>query len=277
MLHLSRSLLFALALLAFAPEKLSAQSQVGGPDCIEVLAGNVPNGTPVMAGQEFDQVWLVRNCGSGVTVEDETADAFELRNFGMELAQGLVERLRRVVAQAPNVPEPDTFLTGPPSALPDLRSLVVPISGLPGTWTMSNSNDSGLTYSVNYRGTTNPSQVGSSSMVTLAVALLSSEQQAAAKVEETRKDLLDWLMNGVPMYEASPWDDHEGAYRIEATHGSQNSVIYVFNVGPYYGEVDVKAGGAQSQPELRSEALELARIQLNYLKSAVGPAPDKRR
>jgi hypothetical protein len=209
----------------------------------------------------------VGSVSAGVGVTNGDADDAKLDKYTLALAQLMISKLRAALAQAPVAPDPQALLTGPPPALPDLRPLVLPISAFPAAWSVLTADDTGWRYHVEY---VNAADAAVATRVLVTLGLASNPEQAASQVDATRKDLVGTTVNGANAYTATPWEDHDGAYRIEAIEGFENSVTYVFHVGPYYAEVNVELDKPTERPLAGSEALRLARLQETQLEAAVG-------
>jgi hypothetical protein len=82
MLHLGRAFLLALTLLILPAASVSAQAQ-RAQDCAAFVGDvTMPDGTPVLPGQAFDKVWLLRNCGSNTWTDFRALPAED--GFGTE-------------------------------------------------------------------------------------------------------------------------------------------------------------------------------------------------
>jgi len=219
----------------------------------------------VHAGSSTYQ-FRVGTVSAGVSVVNGDADDAKLDEYTLELAQRMIGRLRAALARAPIAPDAQALLTGPPPQLPDLRPLVFPRSALPSAWSVLATEDTGWRYDVEYVNAAD----APSARVGVTLGLAATPEQAAAEVDARREILVGTTVNGANAYTATPWEDHDSAYRIERVDGFANSVMYVFHTGPYYAEVYVEVRNASDgQLDPGSEAVRLADLQETQLVAAV--------
>jgi hypothetical protein len=202
------------------------------------------------------------SAAASVGLQNGEADTATLATYdtqALALAQQMIGKLRAILAQ-PVPLDPQALLVGPPPPIPDLRPLALPISALPGAWSVLPANDTGWRYSVTYESDASPD---TSAYAAVTLSLEPDPDHAIGQVE-TRHQYLSHT------YTATPWENHDAAYRFQFTKKIANSITtsvwYIFHVGPYYAEVTLDVPtSSNGQLDSTSEALRLATLQETLL------------